>query len=105
MNKRFNYLENESQIKELVITGFSSYYCKIGQDFTIFKYSIQLELDDRVPEFDSFSEYMNSFGDFRGSREKMIDKVYKDIEEILKPKSIVITTENIPRNSIFKVTR
>lgn len=104
MKNTFKALENTEKISSMKISGLTTYYCEIGKDFTITEYEIGIVLGDKIPEYNSFSEYMNAYGEFRGSREKFISTLKKDVTEILQPKDIYIETKNLGRDATFKVS-
>ncbi len=61
--------------------------------------------DKKIVELKSLKLYLNSFRDVRISHEEATNKIYEELEKILKPRYIEVTGDFNPRGNVKTVIR
>jgi 7-cyano-7-deazaguanine reductase len=59
--------------------------------------------DKKVVELKSFKLYLNSFRDLKISHEAVVNRIYGDIEKVLKPRSLEVIGDFNPRGNVKTV--
>lgn len=72
-----------------------TYYCSIGQDYSVINVRVLFITSDYTIDFDEFEKYINSLMGIKSTREEIVENVYSKIENELKPKKLKVITENI----------
>ena len=72
-------------------------------DFAVIR--VEYTPDELLVELRSLKLYLNSYRDVAISHEAVTNKIFKDIEELLKPRALEVTGDFNPRGNVKTVVR